>query len=37
MEITRGIGEKERKKQRDSNAKGEVFCLWRFGAHFLSL
>ena len=30
VEMIGGMGEKERKKQRDSDTRKEIFCLWRF-------
>ena len=36
-EITEGMGEKERKEQRDSDAKKKIFCLQRFEIYHLSL
>ena len=37
VEMTRGMGEKKKKKQRNSDAGKDVFCMWRFWAHHLSL
>ena len=37
VETTGGIGEKRRKKQRDSDTREEMFCLWRVWAYCPSL
>jgi len=35
MEMLRGIGEEERRKEADSNGGEKMFCLWRVWAYGL--
>ena len=37
MEMTGDMEKEERKEQKDSNAREEVFCLWMFWTYHLSL